>query len=70
MELPVEMHILDHSSKYSTNTNRNIIFISETNLLICLKGGYNAEDRGGSGGHEEGDDGFGSEHLTKKTGMW
>ena len=37
MKLPMQMHILDNSSKDSTDTYRNIIFISETNLLICLE---------------------------------
>lgn len=37
VKLPMEMHVLDDSSKDPTNTNRNIIFISKANLLICLK---------------------------------
>lgn len=37
MKLPVHMHILHNSSKNPTNTNRNIIFISEANLFKSLK---------------------------------
>lgn len=37
VKLPVHVHILDNSSKDPTNTNRNIVFISEANLLKSLK---------------------------------
>ena len=36
MKLPVHMHVLDHSSKDSTNTNRDVVFILETDFLERL----------------------------------
>lgn len=37
MKFPVEMHILDNSSKDPTDSNGNIIFVPESNLFKCLK---------------------------------
>lgn len=37
MEFPVHVHVLNNSSKDTTNTNRNIVLISEADFLECLQ---------------------------------